>query len=106
MPHNEVVVARQGGQWTCSPDPVVPVGQNAQIRFLLQDDTHRFRDQDPVVVDDPGSQFPEKSRTQDPKTAKLLDKNTERGSFKYTVYLVDAQGREVVIDPTIKNEER
>jgi hypothetical protein len=107
MPNpNEVTVSLANGQWTCSPDPIVPRGPNAAIHFHLAADGYSFRATEAVVVADGGEQFPEKSKTKDPKTAKLLDRNNRHGKFKYSVFLTqDGSGKEVEIDPIISNEE-
>jgi len=108
MPNpNEVVVKRVSGAWVCEPDPVRPQGQNATIKFRLDDNDYKFRDTNAVVVQQPGSQFPEPSKTEDKKTAKLKDLNTEEGRFKYSVFVVK-EGTTTVeeIDPVIENRPR
>jgi hypothetical protein len=108
MPNpNEVTVSQVNGQWTCSPDPIKPQGIGANIKFMLQADGYSFRASNAIVVENPADQFPDPSETKDAKTAKLRDENTQRGRFKYSVFLTqDGTGATVEIDPTIDNDER
>lgn len=107
MPNpNEVTVSQVNGAWQCAPDPIVPTGQGAVIKFLLQADDYSFRESNAIVVAQPEDQFPDPSQTKDAKTAKLLDRNTKRGRFKYSVFLTqNSTGATVEIDPIIHNEE-
>jgi hypothetical protein len=108
MPNpNEVTVSLESGQWKCSPDPIVPTGLNAVIKFTLATGGYAFRATNAIVVQSPGTQFPDPSETKDATTAKLKDRNDDRGRFKYSVFLTENNsGATVEIDPIISNEER
>jgi hypothetical protein len=108
MPNpNEVTVSQVNGQWQCSPDPIKPTGLNAIIKFTLATGGYAFRATNAIVVQSPGTQFPDPSETKDATTAKLKDRNDERGQFKYSVFLTqDGTGSTVEIDPIINNDER
>jgi hypothetical protein len=104
-PNEAIVTVDSSGNVHCTPDPLPARGSNVHLKFVLQTDGYTFRDDNAVVVTDPGSQFPESSKTQPDKTvAKLLDRNNERGSFKYTLYLKTPDGQPLEYDPTIQNE--
>lgn len=108
MPNpNEVTVSQVNGQWTCSPDPVQAKGIGANIKFVLTTAGYAFRQNDAVVVQNPGDQFPDPSVTKDATNAMLKDQNTKRGQFKYSVFLTQqGTGATVEIDPIISNDER
>jgi len=101
------VTVGAGGAVSCNPDPVPARGKNVHIKFDLVTAGYVFADTDAIVVSNPGTQFPEPSKTKNGgSTATILDKNTERGQFKYTVRLKDsATGRLIEFDPTINNED-
>jgi len=102
---SDVTISLVGGQWQCSPDPVVVKGNNVNLKFTLTAAGYSFRATDPIVVQNPGDQFPERSVRKDATTATLKDKNTKKGDFKYSAFVVnDATGQGTEIDPTIRNE--
>lgn len=104
---NHVTVTVDGsGNPACSPDPVNAKGGNVKLHFDLATPGYAFADTDAVVVSSPGTQFPHPSHTHAGGTkATLLNRNSERGDFKYTVRLKElSSGRLIELDPTIKNE--
>jgi hypothetical protein len=106
-PSQVTVTVDASGTPVCSPDPVRARGRDALLMFELQTAGYVFPKDAAVVVSDPGSQFPQPSRTLPPHdtTATLLDRNTEVGSFKYTLTVKHvASGRLVPLDPTIQND--
>jgi hypothetical protein len=105
MPNpNEVnVIKNSSGQLACDPETVQAQGRNATITFRLQVDGYAFRNQNAIVVENPGTQFPDPSQNESTKVAKLRDLNSLPGTFKYTVYLTASDGSSVAIDPDINN---
>jgi hypothetical protein len=106
-PSRVTVTVDASGTPVCSPDPVRVRGRDAQLMFELQTAGYVFPKDGAVVVSDPGSQFPQPSRTLPPHdtTATLLDRNTEVASFKYTVTVKNiATGQLVPLDPIIQND--
>jgi hypothetical protein len=106
-PSQVTVTVDASGKPACSPDPVSVRGRDALLMFQLQTAGYVFPKDAAVVVSDPGSQFPQPSRTLPPNdtTATLLDRNTDAGAFKYTVTVKNvATGQLVPLDPTIINE--
>jgi hypothetical protein len=93
-----------GGRLFCDPDPVKPEGENVHIKFEIQAEGYTFPASGAITVHDGNGQFPEPSVTSSPTCAKLKDKNTAPGSFKYDVHLLDRDGKPVVIDPVIENQ--
>jgi hypothetical protein len=109
MPSNTdnqvTVTVNAGGRPACSPDPVPARGHDALLTFTLQASGYIFPRDNAVVVSNPGSQFPQPSHTPTDTMATLLDRNTEGGSFKYTVTVQEVgTGRLIELDPTIENE--
>ncbi len=106
-PNQVTVTVDASGTIACAPDPVRAHGRSALLRFVLQSAGYVFPQGGAIVVDQPGSQFPQPSRTLPPNdtTATLLDLNTQAGDFKYTVSVQQvASGQTLQLDPTIINE--
>lgn len=93
------------GAITCSPDPV-PVRQaDSVLAFRLRTPGFAFRDDNAIVVSNPGADFPQPSRTVRPTRATLLDLDRENGAYTYSVYVVEQHsGRVIKGDPTIDNQ--
>lgn len=106
QPNHVVVTVDANGKPACTPDPVPARGKNITMHFALAADGYVFRDENAVVVSDPGSQFPQPSQTEANGTkATLHNHNTECADFKYTVYLKQlATGAVIDLDPIIQNE--
>lgn len=107
-PHKVIVTVDAGKNVVCDPERVSVTDRcNAVLKFVLETDGYVFREQDAVVVSNPGKQFPFPSRTLpgNPAKATLYDDNSAGGSFKYSVYVKDAATGEVLmVDPMISNE--
>jgi hypothetical protein len=101
------VTVDSNGNPVCTPDQVPAKGPNALLIFNLDAAGYVFPQDNAVVVDndiDP-PQFPDASQTLTPTKAKLLDLNTVRGTFKYTVTVQQvSSGQLFPLDPTILNE--
>ncbi|MEW6707782.1 MAG: hypothetical protein AB1430_23295 [Pseudomonadota bacterium] len=105
MSNKVTITLGNDGQWVCSPDPIPVREANVNLTFLLSTPGYSFASTNAIVVHDGGSEFPDPSVTKDATTAKLRDKNSKAGRFKYDVNLVrDSDKRPVVIDPTIENQ--
>jgi len=106
-PHQVIVTVEADKTVVCTPEQVSVKGCDTVLKFLLQTDGYVFRQDDAVVVSDPGKQFPFPSRTlpKQPTKATLYDHNTASGGFKYSVYVTDvATGEVLFVDPTINND--
>ena len=106
-PHQVIVTVDANKNVVCTPEGVTVSGCDTVLKFLLQTDGYVFREDDAVVVSDPGEQFPFPSRTlpKQPTKATLYDNNTVTGDFKYTVYVKDvATGAILFVDPMINND--
>ena len=104
---NVVVTVDANNQPVCTPDTVFARGRNVVLKFEVQTAGYVFPTTGAVVVTNPGSQFPDPSRTIGPNDtlATLLDLNTDKGTFKYTVAVQRVAGGEVLrLDPSIQNE--
>jgi len=102
--HVDVTVDPEAGI-VCSPDPVPVSTRNALVTFNLKSEGYRFRDRDAIVVANPKRDFPYPSWTVGPDRATLLDLDSSRASYKYSVFVVDQRtGEELSVDPTIENE--
>ena len=107
QPNHVSVILDADGKLCCTPDPVVATGRNVHLTFSLQAAGYTFPREEAIVVQQPGTQFPEPSITKHADTAVLRDKNTQAGYFKYNVNLVrSSDGQRVVIDPGISNPPR
>lgn len=104
MANHVTIKLDSSGKLVCDPDPLKAEGQNVHIKFEISAQGYRFPDSGAIVVHGGSGQFPEPSVTSNATCAKLKDKNTEPGSFKYDVHLLDPDGRPVVIDPIIENQ--
>ena len=103
-PNHVTVTVDANGTPVCTPDPLRAKGKNATLKFQLAAPGYVFPDQDAVVVDNPGSAFPDPSQTIHPDVVTLQDRNKEPGSFKYTVTVKQVStGKLVPLDPTIEN---
>jgi hypothetical protein len=93
------------GTWICTPDPLVVHDRNVNLTFTIGTPGYSFPAERAIVVHNGGSDFPDPSKTKDATTAKLHDKNSAAGRFKYDVNLVrDSDRQPIVIDPTIDNQ--
>src|SRR5688500_13055765 len=92
------VSVTKSGCIVCSPDPVVVKSPDAVLNFHLATAGYRFREDDPIVVDNPGSAFPYPSRTHHGTTATLVDCDQSRADYSYSVYLLDPKGQVVTGD--------
>jgi hypothetical protein len=101
-----VVTVGADNQPVCTPDTVRARGRNVVLKFEVQTAGYVFPASAAVVVDDAGTQFPEPSRTVGPKdtVALLLDLNTDKAVYKYTVAVQRVASGEVLrLDPAIQN---
>ncbi len=101
-----VVTVGADNRPVCTPDPVRVRGRNVVLTFELQTPGYVFPVNGAVVVADPGTQFPEPSRTVGPDDtlALLLDRNSDKAAYKYTVSVQRvASGEMLSLDPTIQN---
>ncbi len=90
----------------CEPNPVPADGRDIKLKFVLKTDGYVFPQADAVVVSNPGTEFPEPSKTIGPDDTKatLLDRNTGPGTFTYTVIVKKvATGEFFRHDPMIDN---
>ncbi len=93
------------GNVACSPDPVKVQGADALLVFEMVSPGWTFTDADAIVVDKPGTEFPYPSWTTKPTTAVLVDANTVKASYKYSVAVIQTStGKRFVQDPGIDNE--
>lgn len=103
---NVVVTVGADNQPVCTPDTVRARGRNAVLMFELRAAGYVFPASGAVVVADPGTQFPEPSRTVGPRDTRalLLDINSDKRTYKYTVAVQHvATGTIVRLDPAIQN---
>lgn len=101
-----IVTVGANNQPVCTPDTVCARGRSVVLKFEVQTAGYVFPATGAVVVTDPGVQFPEPSRTVGPNDtlATLLDLNTNKGTYKYTVAVQRVAGGEVLrLDPMIQN---
>lgn len=103
----EVTVTVQDGETiVCSPDPIsVKPGQGA-VEFRLATPGYVFRQQNAIVVSDPGRDFPRPSVTSACGTkATIRDRDLDSRDYKYSVYIKQlSTGRILWVDPTIRND--
>ena len=93
------------GNVTCSPDPVKVQGADALLVFEMVSPGWTFTDTGAIVVDKAGKEFPYPSWTTKPTTAVLVDANTVKASYKYSVAVIQTStGQRFVQDPGIENE--
>jgi len=105
-PVDVVVTVGADNKPVCTPDTVMARGRNVVLMFAVQTAGYVFPATGAVVVTNPGSQFPQPSRTIGPNDSRatLLDLNTDAGTYKYTVAVQRVAGGEVLhLDPIIKN---
>jgi len=90
-----------------SPELVIASGEPCTLLFQLTNPDYSFPTIGAIVIEGGHkSQFPEPPVWVDASTVTLLDRNCNRQprSFKYTVTVLDRQGRRHSLDPTIHNE--
>ena len=98
------VTVESSGCIVCSPDPVRVRTTDTVLSFKLRTPGFAFRDQNAIVVANPGPDFPNPSRTVKPTRATLVDLDKENASYSYSVYVVDqSTGKVITGDPTIEN---
>lgn len=105
-PNHVTVTVDPLGKVACDPDPLPADGRDIHLKFVLNTAGYVFPQDAAVVVSNPGVEFPEPSRTLPPNDtqATLFDRNTQKGSFKYTVTVQQvATGNLIEYDPTIDN---
>ncbi|MBI3368263.1 MAG: hypothetical protein HY021_07410 [Burkholderiales bacterium] len=90
---------------TCSPDPVTVTCADGQLRFELANSGYGFPKENAIVVTDGGTQFPLPCNWHSNQLVTLHDKASHKGSYKYTVTVVNlASGEKIVLDPGIDND--
>lgn len=92
----------------CSPDPVDVTSLDSRLRFELpaQGDWV-FPAHGAIVISDPGAQFPYGCHRVGERVVLLKDRNTAKGSYKYTVNVRNrVNGQALSLDPEIRNEAR
>ena len=103
----QVTVTVAGDQpLVCSPDPLdVKPGQGA-VEFRLATPGYVFRQQNAIVVSNPGRDFPRPSVTSACGTqATLRDRDLDSREYKYSVFLKQlSTGLIISVDPTINND--
>ena len=101
-----VVTVSATGDVTCTPDPVVVKATKSTLVFRLATPGWVFRAENAIVVAQPGTEFPEPSKTAPGGLkATLMDRDRSVGSFAYTVTVVQpSTGRVGSVDPTIENQ--
>lgn len=92
-----------------SPESVAVQGQHQVLQFNLLTTGCSFPSPgDKAIVLDPRhkAQFPKNPHWRDAQTVTLYDcnTNTEPCCYKYTVNVLDSQGRLLTLDPQIENE--
>ena len=105
-PNQAIVTVDAAGNVVCTPNPLPANGKNVELKFALQADGYVFPEADALVVSNPGTEFPQPSRTLPPHgtTALLFDRNSEAGTFRYTVTVQRiATGEFFRHDPMISN---
>src|SRR5690349_3701976 len=78
-PNQAIVTVDAAGNVVCTPNPLPANGKNVELKFALQADGYVFPEADALVVSNPGTEFPQPSRTLPPHgtTALLFDRNSE-----------------------------
>ena len=101
-----LVAVTAGGDVVCTPDPVVVKSTQTTLVFRLVTPGWEFRARNAIVVSQPGTEFPESSKTAaGGRKATLLDRDRRVGSYAYTVTVVQpSTGRVGTVDPTIENQ--
>ncbi len=88
----------------CTPDPVTITAPSV-LQFDLQTAGYSFPEHCAVVVKSTSKDFPAPPVTVSSTRVTLQDLDTEKGSFKYTIYLCpEGGGEKIQHDPTITNE--
>ena len=102
-----VKVSVSGGVISCQPDRVVVSTPNTLLVFALDTPGYVFPELNPVVVNQPGAEFPYAAWWQHPKAVALFDRGNNTADYSYTVNVVDQfSGQRFRLDPTISNEGR
>jgi hypothetical protein len=105
-PNHVTVTVDPSGTVGCDPNPLPTDGRNVILKFVLITEGYVFPKEGAVVVTDPGTEFPEPSKTLPPNDTKatLFDRNTGPGDFRYTVTVQKvATGELLRHDPMIEN---
>jgi len=105
QPNQVIVTVDTDSKVSCDPDPIWADGRKIHLQFLLQTDGYIFPEDNAIVVQNGGTEFPDPSRTVGPDNvvAKIYDHNSSAGTFKYTVTVQKVGGGQIVYDPTIHN---
>lgn len=102
-----VSVSVTDGQVAVSPDPLQVQGEDRNLRFQLVTAGYSFPTLGSIVIEGGHkTQFPDAPVWVDAQTVTLRDRNCNRTpkTYKYTVAVLDSQGRRHTLDPEIKNE--
>jgi len=105
QPNQVIVTVDTHGNVTCDPDPVCADGRKIHLKFLLQTEGYIFPEDNAIVVENGGTEFPDPSKTVGPDNvvAKIYDHNSCAGTFKYTVTVQKVGGGTIEHDPLITN---
>ena len=106
VPNHVHVTVDSSDKVFCDPNPLPADGRDIKLKFVLKTAGYVFPQTDAVVVSDPGTEFPEPSKTIGPEDTKatLFDRNTGPGSFAYIVTVKKLLTGELLKhDPTIEN---
>lgn len=102
-----VVVTVAGGVVSCHPDNVTVKSANTLLVFTLETAGYAFPEQNAIVVNQPGADFPFAFWQQTPKVVALYDRNSNAASYSYTLAVVDQfSGQRFRADPMISNDGR
>jgi hypothetical protein len=106
-PNQVIVTVDANQQIVCTPDPLAADGRGVELTFVLKTDGYVFpTDGTAIVVTNPGTEFPNPSRTLPPNntTAMLFNRNSKAGTFKYTATVLPVGGgAPLILDPVIVN---
>lgn len=100
-----VVVTVAGGVVSCTPENVTVKSANTLLVFTLETAGYAFPEQNAIVVNQPGAEFPYALWQQAPKVVALYDRNSNLATYNYTIAVVDQfSGQRFSVDPTISND--
>jgi len=100
------VTVSADGDVSCAPDPLVVSVARKTIVFRMATAGWNFAPQNAIVVSQPGSDFPQPSKTlPGGRLATLLDLDLTAGAYAYTINVYEpSTGRKGSVDPTIENQ--
>ena len=104
-PNHVHVTVDADGNVSCDPDPVWADGRKIHLKFELRTDGYVFPEDNAIVVQDGGTEFPDPSKTLGPdnRIATIYDHNSRAATFKYTVTVQKVGGGTIEYDPVINN---